>query len=179
LVLILGLVLGLIFGLVLILVSVLFPGLGFSKNAVILILIIFVLLIGIYGLATDKIYLQTLLIVIIPASIAISEIIFIQDKQKPTEKQNRFWFTAKVKAESYLDTFFGLCILATAKLGMDQINLNWQTVVNAILTYGIYPLMFFGVVGFVGIYIWLNSFKYRQKKDGVQVANLSTDAEGN
>jgi hypothetical protein len=181
LVLVLSLVLGsgLVLGLVLVLGSglglslilglglgsglVLSLGLVLGKHAFLPILIMITMLLGIYAFATDPIYSANI-IILVPITIITSEIIFLKDKQQPTPKHSKFLFTAKVKAESYLDVLFGWCAFAASKLAVNQLGINWKAIMDAILTYGIYPLMFFGVVGFAGIYIWLNSLKYRKNK---------------
>jgi hypothetical protein len=116
-------------------------------------IMVVLLLSSTYGLVKDPIY-QTYQLIIIPSIIAISELIFLFDPQKPTSLQSKFWFTALVKLESYADVAFLLSILTTVKLGVD----HWSIVG----LYGVYILVFLGVVGLVAVYVWLNSLKYHK-----------------
>ncbi len=63
--------------------------------------------------------------------------------------------------------------MVAGKLAVDQFSVNWNAFKDvvfafkdAVFTYGVYPLMLFGVVGFVAIYIWVNSLKYRKANLG-------------
>ena len=48
--------------------------------------------------------------------------------------------------------------MATGFGGVKAVVDNWE----GIQSFAIYPALFFGVVGGIGVYIWLNSFKYRK-----------------
>ncbi len=128
-----------------------------GKSPLILAGIAIATILGLYFLVTLSIPLLLLPIGVI-GSIAVAEIIFWADPQKPTKDNNRFWFTAKVKLESYIDVAFGWLLMATGVGGIKTVMDNW----NGIQSFAIYPALFFGVVGSIGVYIWLNSFKYRK-----------------
>jgi|WetSurMetagenome_2_1015567.scaffolds.fasta_scaffold160675_2 hypothetical protein len=113
---------------------------------------------GFYGIISNLSQQSSILyLILIAATIAFAEIIFILDPQKPNSNQNKFWFTAKIKLESYSDVFFGWASVGTGAV----IIKNIQT----IITYGIYPIAFFIAVVAIAAYIGLNSLKYRDKKE--------------
>jgi hypothetical protein len=95
-------------------------------------------------------------------SVVAAEALFFLDKQKFDSRNNasRFWFTAKVKIECYLDVLAGLLVTGVVWFFVKRAG----GIYEAIEPYLIYPLIFIGVVGFVAVYIWINSLKYKYKK---------------
>ncbi len=94
---------------------------GLGKKAFLSILIIIATLFGVYGLTTDPTY-STNIFVVVAVTVAASEILFLFDKQKPVPKQSRFWFTAKVKVESYVDV---------ASVGAVWLRVSWRLTSSA------------------------------------------------
>jgi hypothetical protein len=134
-----------------------------GKKGLLLTLIIIIVIIGIYGL-TQILLNQSLTtyIVIVIGTIAIAEIIYWQDPQKPTAKQNLYGFTAKVKLETYLDVAFGWTIVGATIYTVKSAVENSQALVDAVVNYGIYPLIVIAIIGAVAGYVLLNSLKYRK-----------------
>jgi MFS family permease len=135
--LVVGLVAGLAFGLVVGLVAGLAFGLAF-------------------GLVAGLFPFDVLFIL---AVLAIIEILYWFDKKKKSTKDNKWWFVIERKLEAATETGLGLGTIAYFKVMQD----NWKAISDTLGTVGYYAFMFLGVVGVIGIWLWLNGLKYREK----------------
>lgn len=128
--------------------------------------IAFAVIFGAYGFQYFAGLSLVTYLVMIVGSVAVAEIIFFADPQKPKGKDNRFWFTAQVKAECYVDVLFGWFIVGSIVGIYNIVAQNAESygkaIIDTVMVYGIYPVAI--VVGALAIYgyIYLNSLKYRK-----------------
>lgn len=119
---------------------------------------------GIIGLAAGLVIGTYPLIPFILIFLVITEILFWLDSKKIKPKQNKYIFTLERKAEAGIEAALMLGAYPYLKYLYENYNNIFQVTSQFICQYGIYPLMFSGVVGLIGIWIWINSLKYKKAK---------------
>jgi len=87
------------------------------------------------------------------------EILYWLDKKKKPAKMNKWLFVAERKAEAALDV--GLA-LGTIPYILEA-QKHYKEIVDAFGVFGYYSFMLSGVIGIVGIWLWINGLKYREK----------------
>src|SRR4030042_1466405 len=118
----------------------------------------------VWGLATFPFmnFPENLIMVLL--ILALSELLFLLDKRQP-RKENRFWFTAKVKGEALLESviiFFNCYVLY---------RVDWKGVYEAVsgssdTIWSIICFIGWGtlIIGAIAGLIWFNSLRYKEAK---------------
>ena len=108
------------------------------------------------GLATGVFPIESTFILAV--LIALEILYWLDEKKKPV-KMNKWLFVVERKAEAALDV--GLA-LGTIPYILEA-QKHYKEIVDAFGVFGYYSFMFLGVVGIVGIWLWINGLKYREK----------------
>jgi len=142
---------------------------NFLDNWPIIALLFIISMIGIISFLLEH---PSLWIVAILA-VALGEILFWAEDVKPGTKESRFWFAAKRKISNFIQA----AVFTMTGLGFINIfEKAWYLIrddLEILLHYISYILL--GIVGLlivIGLFIllvWLNSFKYEEKKEEVQM----------
>lgn len=91
----------------------------------------------------------------------LTELLFLIDKEKPSENEDKFNFTAKKKLESFIDAV--LFLMGLNAIGGLVIRLKdyWEIILKWIINIGVYAIAIAVIVGLLYLYIKLNSLKYK------------------
>jgi len=125
-----------------------------------------------YGIAFGLVTGMYPIVYLIIALLIITEILFWLDNKKINKKQSKLLFTLERKISALFEAtlicgvYPYLYYLYSEFEAIQQfISESITAIYQFITTYGMYPLMFFGVVGLFGLWIVLNSLKYRNEKN--------------
>ena len=106
------------------------------------------------------------ILLLILGIIIFTELLFLLDKSKPKNKENKFNFTLKRKAEAFFEVILGLSAVSIIYILLREINIvkYFPEIVKWIGYIGI-EIIKMGLIGLIG-YVWikLNSLRYENRK---------------
>jgi len=94
--------------------------------------------------------------------LAVIEVLYWCDREPKPIKVSKWQFMAKKKFEAAIEVGLGLGAVAY----IIEAQKHWKEISEAIGIAGYYAFMFLGIVGVIGVWLWLNSLKYHEKKRG-------------
>jgi len=89
----------------------------------------------------------------------ITEVLFLFDKRKLEPKKNRLWFTLKLKLEAFFESLLILTNILNVIYLIEYTE--WEKYYEPIKTISFYILIFFGIIGLLLIWLYLNSLRYK------------------
>ncbi len=97
--------------------------------------------------------------------LAITEIFFWIDKNKPEKDQNVYWFTAKRKITALIDSIITIgFVIGSVNLGKKALKFI-ESNQGFVTEYGFYFATIIIAVGTLGLLIFINSLKYKKQKE--------------
>lgn len=96
--------------------------------------------------------------------IALVELFFLLDEEKPGKKESHFWFACKRKGEALLEVILGISLITYVAVLIREIDLStwWPTILKWMGYLGVGLCSIAIVVGIFYLWIKLNSLKYRK-----------------
>jgi len=104
------------------------------------------------GFAVGLFNIYTLIIALV-----VIEVLYWIDKTPIPKKENKWVFILKAKFKAGTEVAIGLGVW----LYVVEVQKYGPELVPLLQTFGYYAFMFLGVVGIVGVWLWINSLKYR------------------
>lgn len=122
----------------------------------------------IFGLAFGffKIVIPSLLFpywIFLVLTVIAMELLFLFDKRKPKPRENILWFTFKIKFEAFFESILILTNIVNAIYLIEVIE--WSKYYEPIVQVFSWIVCFVGVIGFLLIYLYLNSLRYKKVEE--------------